>query len=181
MTSERLFNALADLLATDTTAAGGVFSRSETVAQTLSLLSGSAGRFRVILQWQREAPTGNRNEREMTVLVIVQQGGPNLGVNPGDAVSVQRPAAMLDTTHADSTTSSLNNAPLMQRCTEVNGWLRGVTFPAHRDVNQTWPVLEQGPAYWLNDPTLPTRQIAHEWKVRFVQDAVTQRVVAIGS
>jgi hypothetical protein len=63
MTAERLFNTLAAHLRTKTLAAGGVFAQSETVEHTLSLLSGSAGRFRVILQWQQEKPGSGRGVR----------------------------------------------------------------------------------------------------------------------
>lgn len=176
MTSERIINAVAGFLRTKVEAAGGVFALSETVAHTLSLLSGGAGRFRVIVQWQREAATGNRGEREMTFLVIVQQGISTLGVNPGDGVSVQRPAGMLESTTADSTTSGLNNAPLMQRCTQVCAWTRSIKF-SNADVQQQMPACVPGNAYWLNDPSFPTKQIAHEFTVRFANDSTTAEVV----
>ncbi len=177
MTSERLINAIAGFLRPKVEAAGGVFALSETVAHTLGLLSGGAGKFRVILQWQREAATGNRGEREMIFLVIVQQGV-TLGVNPGDAVTVQRPASMLETTQADSSTSSLNNAPLMQRCTEVCRWTRSIKF-SNADLQQWMPSCVPGNAYWLNDPSFPTKQIAHEFAIRFANDSTASEAVNV--
>ncbi len=185
MTSERLLNAIAAFLRTKVEDAGGVFSLSETVANTLSLLGGSAGRFRVILQWQQEQPTGNRGEEEMTFLVIVQQGGPNLGVNPGDAITVSRPSALSALTAdsdgpltVDSDRSNLNNAPLMQRCTQFYKALRSLKF-TNPDINQQMPHCAPGRAYWLNDSSLPTRQIAKEFKVRFANDATTAETLTV--
>lgn len=176
MTSERILNAIAAYLRPKVTTAGGVFDLSADVASTLSLLGTSAGRFRVVLQWQRERGTENRGEREMTFLVIVQQGVSTLGINPGDGVSVSRPASMLDTTRADSTTSSLNNAPLLQRCTQVHAWVRAVKF-SNADVRQQMPVCEPGNGYWLSDPNFPTKQIAQEFTVRFASELTTAEVV----
>lgn len=178
MTAERLLNATAAYLRTKTLAEGGVFDLSDSVASTLRLLATGAGKFRVILQWQREAPMGEaRGGRSMTMLVIVQQGK-DLSVNPGDAVSVSRPAGLSATTAdgelptADSATASLNNAPLMQRNTQVRQWCRALVF-ANADVQRQWPVMEPGASYWLNDPTIPTRQIANEFTVKFAEGAVT--------
>lgn len=182
MTSERIINAIAAYLRTKTEAQGGVFALSDTVANTISLLSGSPGRFRVILQWQREAATGNRGEREMTFLVIVQQGGQNLSINPGDAITVSRPSALAGTTAdsdaptADSDRSNLNNAPLMQRCTQVCGWVRAIKF-SNPDVQQQMPVCVPGAANWMHDPSFPTRQIAHEFAIRFTNEPTTQEVI----
>jgi len=176
MTSERILNAIAAKLRPKVTAAGGVFDLSADVASTLSLLGGSAGRFRVILQWQRETRTENRGEREMTFLVIVQQGISTLGVNPGDGVSVSRPASLLESTSADSTTSSLNNAPLLQRCTQICAWVRALKF-SNADVQQHMPACVPGNAYWLTDPNFPTKQIAHEFSVRFANESTTAEVV----
>jgi hypothetical protein len=180
MTAERLLNAIAGFLEPQVTAAGGVFALSETVARTISLLSGSPGRWRVIVQWQRTEPTGNRGERRMTLLVIVQQSGQNLGVNPGDVITVNRPSALSLTTAddggaptVDSDTASLNNAPLMQRCTQVCAWVRSLRF-TNQDVQQQWPVMQPGADYWLNDPAFPTRQIAHEFTVNFGLSQVTE-------
>lgn len=178
MTAERLFNALSTHLKVKTLAEGGVFSASETVEQTIALLSGSAGRFRVILQWQQERPGTGRGERQMTVLVIVQMGGGNLGVNPGELLSVQRPSSLSATTAdaemptADSSTASFNNSSLLHRASQVCGWMLGIHFPAHQDVQQHWPVMEPGRYYWLADPKLPTVQRAHEFTVTYAPDEV---------
>lgn len=183
MTSERIINTLAAFLTPKVQAEGGILALSETVQQTLGLLSGSAGRWRVIVQFQREAATGNRGERALTCLVIVQQGGQNLSVKPGDAITVQRPASLSVTTAddagaptVDNATASLNNAPLMQRCTQVCTWLRSMRL-TNQDIQQQWPQLELGASYWLNDPSIPTRQIAHEFTVRYTQNAVTTETV----
>lgn len=179
MTAERLFNALAAHLRTKALAEGGVFAQSETVEHTLALLSGSAGRFRVILQWQQERPGTGRAERQMTVLVIVQMGGGNLGVNAGDLLSLQRPSSLSATTAdaemptADSITASFNNSSLLHRASQVCGWMLGVHFPTHPDVQQHWPVMEPGRYYWLADPKLPTVQRAHEFTVTYAPDEVT--------
>lgn len=182
MTPERILNSVAAFLTPKVQREGGVLALSETVANTLSLLSGSPGRFRVIVQFQRDAPA-NRGERAVTMLVIVQQGGQNLGVKPGDAVSISRPASLSVTTAdsdsaptADSETASLNNAPLLQRCTQVCAWLRSINFK-NRDIKQDWPQMMQGAAYWLNDPAFPTRQIAHEFTVHYGQSQVTTEEV----
>lgn len=178
MTAERLFNALGAYLKAKTLAEGGVFAQSETVEQTLSLLSGSAGRFRVILQWQQERPGTGRAERQMTVLVIVQMGGGNLGVNPGELLSVQRPSSLSATTAdaemptVDSGTASFNNSSLLHRASQVCGWMLGIHFPTHPDVQPHWPVMEPGRYYWLADPKLPTVQRAHEFTVTYAPDEV---------
>ena len=179
MTAERIINAVAAFLSPKTLAEGGVFSLSETVAHTLALLSGSAGRFRVIVQFQRDAPTGERGERMLTLLIIVQQGGQNLSVNPGDAITVSRPASLSATTvdndgplTMDSGTAGLNNAALMQRCTQVGRWARSMRF-TNRDMQQQWPQMEAGAAYWLTDPSFTTRQIAHEYMVKYASDGVS--------
>jgi hypothetical protein len=176
MTSERILNAVATYLRTKVTAEGGMLDLSDSVDSTLRLLGTSAGRFRVIVQWQREAPMGEaRGGRTLTMLVIVQQGK-DLSINPGDAVSVSRPASMLQTTLADSTTSSLNNAPLMQRNTQVRTWCRAIKF-SNADIAQQWPAMQPGASYWLNDPNIPTRQIANEFTVAFGESAVTTESV----
>jgi hypothetical protein len=179
MTSERIINAVAAFLKTKVEAAGGVFSLSETVANTISLLSGSAGRFRVILQWQRESGDEPRGQRTMTMLIIVQQGGQNLSVNPGDAITVTRPSSLSTTTAdddgpltADSPTASLANAALMQRCTQVCQWARSIRF-LNPDIQQSFPQMKPGSSYWLNDASFPTKQIAHEFMVQFAMDALT--------
>lgn len=178
MTAERLFNTLSTYLKAKTLAEGGVFSQSETVEQTLSLLSGSAGRFRVILQWQQEKPGSGRGVREMTVLVIVQMGGQNLSINPGDLLSVQRPSSLSATTAdaemptVDSGTASFNNSSLLHRASQVCGWMLGIHFPTHADVQNQWPVMEPGRYYWLTAPGLPTVQRAHEFTVSYGPDAV---------
>lgn len=179
MTSERILNAVAAFLRPKVEAAGGVFALSETVDNTLSLLSGSAGRFRVILQWQRESGDEPRGQRTMTMLIIVQHGGQNLGVKPGDAVTVSRPSALSATTAdsdgpltVDSTTASLDNAPLMMCCTRVCQWARSIRF-LNADIDQQFPQMKPGTGYWLNDPKFTTRQIAHEFMVKFGMEAVT--------
>lgn len=156
MTAERILNAVAAFLRPKVEAAGGVFALSETVARTLSLLSQGPGKWRVILQYQRGAATGNRGERVMTMLIIVQ-AAQTLGVQPGDAVSVADDA-------------------LMQRCTQVCAWARSMRF-TNQDMQQQWPQMEMGADYWLNDPSFPTRQIAHEFMVRYAQSGVTTEEV----
>lgn len=176
MTPERIFNSLAAFLRTRVEARGGVFAESETVAHTLSMLSGSPGRWRVIQQWQREDDTDNRTETTMRLLVIVQQGGQNLGVKPGDAITVQRPSALAATTvdsdlpTVDSETASLDNAPLMVQVTRVCQWLRAVRW-TNKDIIAE--PLKRRSAYWLNDPDFPTRQIATEWEIKFTSERIS--------
>lgn len=178
MTAERLLNAIATHLRTLTEAAGGEFDLSETVDQTLSLLGHSAGRFRVILQWQQERPGSGRGVREMTVLVIVQMGSGIPSVEPGELLSVQRLSSLHATTAdspapaADSDTASFNNASLLHRCSQVCAWISALHFPAHADVQQHWPVMAPGRFYWLNDPSIPTVQRAHEYSVNYAQDQI---------
>ena len=125
MTSARLLNAIADYLTPQVVEAGGVFALSETVAQTLALLQTGPGKFRVVLQWQRERKTENRGEREMTFLVIIQQGV-TLGIKPGDTVSVQRPGPLSGVT-ADRDT----HLPFVIR---ANSLSQSLTTPARRTV-----------------------------------------------
>lgn len=181
MTIERIINAVAAFLRRKVEAEGGVFELSATVQNTLSLLAGGAGRWRVIVQFQRDDPGGanNRGERKLTMLIIVQQAGQNLAVNPGDAITVSRPPSLAATTvdnngplTTDSATASLNNAPLMQRCTQVAKWARSIRF-TNKDMRQDWPQMMGGAAYWLSDPSFPQRQIAHEFSVLYGQDGVT--------
>ncbi len=185
MTAERLLNAIATHLRTRVEAEGGVFDLSETVDETLSLLSHSAGRFRVVLQWQQEKPGGARGLREMTVLVIVQMGVGVPGVEPGELLSMQRLSALdgtsadSDEPTADSDSASLNNASLMHRCSQVCGWISALHFPAHADVQQHWPVMAPGRFYWLNDPSIPTVQRAHEYSVSYAQNEVSLIAAAI--
>lgn len=153
MTPERILNAVAAFLRPKVVAEGGEFELSSTVARTLSLLGGGPGKFRVILQYQREAATGNRGGRALTMLVIVQQSIPNLAANPGDAISV-------------------NEDALLARCTQVMKWARSIRF-LNQDIQQDWPQMMPGSNYWLNDPGFPTRQIAHEFIVTFGADGVT--------
>jgi hypothetical protein len=183
MTAERLLNAIAGHLRTLTEAEGGVFDLSETVDETLSLLSHSAGRFRVVLQWQQERQGNGRGVREMTMLVIVQMGVSVPSVEPGELLSMQRISALGATSAdseeptADSDSASLNNASLMHRCSQVCEWVLGIHFPAHNDVSQDWPVMQPGRYYWLNDRSIPTVQRAHEFTVTYAQDAVTVTAV----
>ncbi len=181
MTSARLLNAIADYLTPQVVEAGGVFALSETVAQTLALLQTGPGKFRVVLQWQRERKTENRGEREMTFLVIIQQGV-TLGIKPGDTVSVQRPGPLSgvtadrDTPTADNVRTTLNSDPLLQVCTTVAAWLRALRF-TNADIIQRMPTCEAGDAYWLNDASFPTKQVAHEYSVRFALESTTAEEV----
>ena len=185
MTAERLLNAIAGHLRTLTEAEGGVFDLSETVDETLSLLSHSAGRFRVILQWQQERQGGGRGVRDMTLLVIVQMGTGVPSVEPGELLSMQRLSALGGTTGdsdeptADSENASLNNASLMHRASQVCEWVLGIHFPAHNDVSQDWPVMQPVRYYWLNDRSIPTVQRAHEFTVTYALDTVTAAAVAV--
>ena len=105
-----------------------------------------------------------------------------LGINPGDCITVQRPSSLsgstVDDAHltADAAPASFNNAPLLLRCTQVCAWLRALVF-TNRDIVQRFPACELGNAYWLNDASFPTKQIAHEFAVRFAGDSVTQEEV----
>lgn len=183
MTSATLLNGIADYLRPKVVAAGGVFALSETVAQTIAALQTGPGKFRVVLQWQRESKTENRGEREMTFLAIVQQGV-SLGIKSGDTVSVQRPGPLSgvtadqETPTADNVTTVLNSDPLLQCCTRVVNWLRALKL-TNTDIIQRFPTCELGGAYWLNDPSFPTRQIAHEFTVRFALDLTTAEEVAL--
>lgn len=153
MTSDRLFNALAAYLSPKVLAAGGVFSPSETVAETLALLAQSPMGWRCILQWQREDDTGARNENKLKVLLVVQQGQ-GLGVAKGASLTLTRPGS----------------EPLLKRFNIVAGWVRAVQF-TNPDVEKK--PLQQLSAYWLHDPAIPTRQIGGEFAVCYGLDSVT--------
>jgi len=169
MTAERLLNAIAAYLRPLVEAEGGVFALSATVDETLSLLAHSAGRFRVVLQWQQERQGGCRGAREMTVLVIVQMGSGVPSAAPGDLLSVQRLSGG----------GAYTDASLMRRASEVCAWVLGIHFPAHADVSQDWPVMQPGRYYWLHDRNVPTVQRAHEFTIAYAQDVVTVSAVSI--
>lgn len=146
MTSDRIFNCLARHLEALVTANGGVFAASETVAQTLSMLVQGPGRWRCILQWQREDPA-QRGENELKVLVVVQQAI-GLSIKSGEDVTVKRG----------------DDLALLPRANQVFAWLRAVTFD-NPDIDK--PPLSQGKTQWLADPSFPTRQISAEFAIKY--------------
>lgn len=159
MTSDRIFNALAAHLEPKVVAAGGVFAPSETVAETLALLGLTPTSWRCILQWQRDDDTANRGESRAKFLLIVQQGK-TLSVVKG----------------ADVATGQAGRDAILKRFNAASAWLRAVQF-SNPDVSKE--PMKQGSAYWLNDPTIPTRQIAGEFMVAYGLDAVDLEGVTI--
>lgn len=149
MTSDRIFNALADYLLPLVTKAGGVFSPSETVAETLSLLATGPTTFRCILQWQRDDDTRTRGELGAKFLLIIQQGK-SLNIAKGADATVGR----------DS---------LLVRFNKAAQWMRAVRF-MNDDISSE--PMKQLSAYWMHDPSIPTRQIAGEFMVNYGQEAV---------
>lgn len=153
MTSDRLFAAIAKHLAPKVAKAGGVFSVSDTVAQTLELLALSPNAWRCILQFQRDDDTNTRGELKAKFLVIVQHSkGLEVQHNSGQ---------VLDAGVKKS---------LLKRFNEVAGWMRAIHFK-NTDVDQQ--PMHQGNAYWLHDKDIPTRQIAGEFSINYGAERVT--------
>jgi hypothetical protein len=153
MTSDRIFNALAAYLKPKVEAEGGTFSPSETVAETLAFLGQSPGRWRCILQWQREDDTPNRNELQMKFLVIVQQGK-GLPAQAG----------------ADVAKARAGDKSLLQRFNETAAWVRAACF-TNQDIRRE--PIKQHNAQWVTDPAFPTRQISGEFSVFYGPSPVT--------
>lgn len=147
MTADRLINALAAHLTPLVTAEKGVLALSETVADTMGMLSASPNQWRCILQWQREDDTGARGEMLMKCLVIVQQSR-GLDIAKG----------------ADVTVTKGERKPLLSRFSQVAGWVRAIRW-TNPDVSRE--PMKLLAAYWLNDPTFPTRQIAGEFGIKY--------------
>lgn len=145
MTSERIFQALADRLSLLVREDRGVFTPSQTVEETMSLLSQAPGSWRCILQWQREDPTGERGEMRMKVLLIVQAAR-GLDVRTG----------------ADA-------MPLLARFNKAAAWIRAVYFDNTDIAREPW---QQGATQWLVSPDFPTRQISGEFSLRYGLSAV---------
>lgn len=153
MTSDRIFNALAAHLASQAQAARGIFARSETVAETMGMLAAAPLSWRCILQWQREDDMSHaRGVMRVRFLVIVQQAK-GLGIDKG----------------ADVTVSTDGRDALLKRFHQVAGWVRGIRFTNEDCDQQPMALLS---AYWLADPTFPTRQIAGEFATSYGLDPV---------
>lgn len=160
MTSDRIFNAIAGYLSPKVVADKGVFAVSETVAETMGMLAASPASWRCILQWQREDDvSGARGVMQAKFLVIVQQAK-GLQIDKG----------------ADVTVSSAGKDALLKRFNTVAGWVRGLRFPNADTEQQPMKLLA---AYWLNDPTFPTRQISGEFATSYGLDAVELTNVTI--
>lgn len=152
MTSDRLFAAIAKHLEPKVVKAGGVFSVSDNVAQTLELLALSPASWRCIWQFQRDDDTTTRGELKAKFLLIVQQGK---GLEPQ-----HHSASVLD----DGVRKSL-----LKRFNETAAWLRAIQFK-NTDVDQR--PLQQGNAYWLHDRDIPTRQLAGEFSLNYGAEKV---------
>lgn len=152
MTSDAIFNRLAAHLKSLVEGEGGIFAASETVAETLSMLGQSPGRWRCILQWQREDDTAARNELRLGVLLIVQQGK-GMAIDKGSDVTVSR----------------AGDSALLARFNQAAAWMRAVWF-TNEDIAKE--PMRQGNAQWLNDPNFPTRQISGEFSIAYGPTAV---------
>lgn len=160
MTSDRIFNAIGAYLQPLVEADQGVFSPSETVADTMAMLAASPTRWRCILQWQREDDVPNaRGVMQAKFLVIVQQAR-GLQVEKG----------------ADITLSKDGKDALLKRFNKVAGWVRGLRF-SNEDTDQQ--PMKPAAFYWLNDPTFPTRQIAGEFTTSYALTSVPLATITI--
>ena len=160
MTADRLFNRLATYLRAKVEANGGIFAPSETVAETMGMLAVSPVKWRCILQWQREDDTGARGEMAMKLLVIVQQAK-GLDVDKGADVTI---------------TKAGGKDALLKRFHQVAGWVRAIRW-TNADVSKE--PMKLMAAYWLNDPSFPTRQIAGEFGIKYGLEAVTVEELTI--
>ena len=155
MTSDLIFNAVAAYLKSQVEAHQGIFAPSETVAETLAMLAQSPGRWRCILQWQREDDTSTavRNELRLKLLLIVQQSK-GLSIDKGADVTVLR----------------AGDPALLTRFNQAAAWMLAITF-TDRDIERS--ALKQGNAQWLNDPQFPTKQISGEFSICYGPSPVT--------
>lgn len=162
MTSERIFACLCRYLEPKVQAANGIFAQSETVEETLGMLTSSPGRWRCILQWQREEPVPNaRGVHELSLLVIIQQAK-GLPAQSGLGAVLAQPG----------------HKALLERANEVFRWMRAVVFDNH-DIDKV--PLRQGKTQWMSDPAFPTRQISAVFSLNYGLETVTMQHLTVSA
>lgn len=148
MDATTILNAAGDYLKTKVEAAGGVFELSGTVDDTLAKLAQSPGRWRVLLQWQREDDQGSTRTATIMKLLLIVQQAKGLNVRAGADVSVARGS----------------DPSLLERVEQTRQWMRGLRLQ-HAQIGGRG--FEGGASYWLSDPAFPTRQIAMEFSIMY--------------
>ena len=147
MTAATILNSLAAYLQPIIEAEKGVFEPSGTVEDTLAKLQQAPGRWRCILQWQREDDLGvSKAVTSMTILVIVQQAR-GLAIAKGKDVSTNR----------------AGDPSILDRAEFVRDLVRGARF-VHDQLDKGF--LGKA-SYWLVDPKFPTRQLAMEFTISY--------------
>ena len=140
---------------------GGTLEICGTVEDTLARLAQSPGRWRVLLQWQREEALGStRTAVEMRFLVIIQQAR-GMGIDAG----------------ADMHKDRAGDPSLRARMELVRGLVRGVRW-AHPEIDGAGPQLRS--TQWLSDPRFPTRQVSAEFGLIMGLDAISPAAIPIG-
>lgn len=154
MTAATILNSLAAYLQPVIEAEKGIFEASGTVEDTLAKLQQAPGRWRVILQWQREDDLGqNKAVTNMTILVVIQQSR-GLAIAKG----------------ADVAGSRAGDPSILDRAEFIRDLVRGARF-VHPQIDANG-FLGKG-SYWLVDPRFPTRQKAMEFTLTYGRGPTT--------
>lgn len=141
-------------------AQGGTLEICGTVEDTLARLAQAPGKWRVILQWQREEALGStRTAVELRFLAIVQQGR-GLSIDAG----------------ADVHKNRATDPALLARMNHVRSLIRAVRWQ-HPEIDGVGPQLRS--TQWLTDPGLPTRQITIEFSLQMGLDSITPAAIPI--
>ncbi len=143
MTSEALLTLIAEYLRARAQPSGGVVTISHTPDETLDLLATSPVGWRLIVQWQSEAPVGKvSNAMDMSFLLIIQ-------LNEG-------------LTAAGNT----SGIPYLEKASEVTQWMRALRITGGQVDNSDRECKGKS---WLIDNT---RSLALRFVRGYAQDAV---------
>lgn len=160
MTIPTLLNTLASYLRPLVESNNGVWALSETVEDTLALLTQAPNKWRCVLQWQRSEALGETATVANVRFMLVIQQSKGLPATPlaGDA------------------TSRAGNPPLLERADQVIAWVRQIRI-ASTETDRRGPYFSS--AYWITDPTIPSRQLAAEFTLTMSLDAVQPQAVPV--
>jgi len=141
-------------------AQGGTLEICGTVEDTLARLAQAPGKWRVILQWQREEALGStRTAVELRFLAIVQQAK-GMGIDAG----------------ADMHKERAGDPALLTRMELVRNLIRAVRWQ-HPEIDGTGPQLRS--TTWLTDPRFPTRQVNIEFSLQIGLDSITPAAIPL--
>jgi hypothetical protein len=141
-------------------AQGGTLEICGTIEDTLARLAQAPGKWRVILQWQREEALGStRTAVELRFLAIVQQAK-GMSIDAG----------------ADMHKERAGDPALLARVNLIRDLIRAVRWQ-HPEIDGTGPQLRA--TTWLTDPRLPTRQVSIEFSLQMGLDSITPAAIAL--